>query len=465
VQVAILSGIVSRATPDLVRSHPTNVMPVVESGDGGGTGISKGYLRTPPGVRTVAAITGPDRGGTDWNGAHYRVIGASLVTVANDGATTTIGAILNDGKPVTFATSFDRLAIAGSGNLYYYDGTALVQVTDPDLGAALSVVWQDGYFLTTDGTSIVATELNDPTAVDPLKYGSSEADPDPVVGLLSQRSRLYGINRYSIEVFNNVGGTGFPFAVSRGSQIPKGAVGPHAYSPFVETFAFVGSGRNEAPAVYLAGSGQGIGISPRALNIELEALNADQLAAIEVETRNVGGLVELLVHLPNVTWAYGWTSSQQADLPVWYRLAAQNGPYVPRHLTLSGGLWWVGSATALGVIDDTISAVFGEDLAWSFDTPLTYNAGNGAIFHAVELVTIGGRSEEGDTVALSWTDDGVTYGGERFTSTGIAGQRAVRPAWRRLGRMRSWRGLRFRGVARSPVAFARLEATLEGLNG
>jgi hypothetical protein len=145
-------------------------------------------------------------------------------------------------------------------------------------------------------------------------------------------------------------------------------------------------------------------------------------------------------------------------------LAGRNGAYLPRHLTLSGGQWWAGSDTQIGVIDDTISSVFGEDIPWSFDTPLTYNAGTGAIFHAVELVTIGGRGTGGDTVALSWTDDGLTYSGERFVGTGVPGQRAIRPAWRRLGRMRSWRGLRFRGIACAPVAFARLEATLEPLN-
>lgn len=461
-QIAILSGIVGRSTPDLIRSHPTNLMPVVEAGDGTGTGISKGYLRTPPGVRTMASTAGIDRGGVNWNGAHLRVVGSSLVKVSDAGAQTTIGSVGDDGKPVTFAMSFDRLAIASALGLYYYDGSTLTKVTDPDLGPVLSLTWQDGFFITTDGTNIVVTQLQDPTSVDPLKYGSSEADPDPVVGVLSQRSRLVGLNRYSIEFFTNQGGNGFPFAVSRGSQIPKGCVGPAAFTPFVETFAFVGSGRNESPGVYLAGSGQGVPISPRAVNIDLGRLTDADLAAVEIETRNVGGLTELLVHLPAVTWVYGWTSSQQLDLPVWYRLEE----YTPRHGTLVAGEWWVGTAGKIGVIDDSIAKVFDVAPRFAFDTPVLYNGGAGAIVHALELVTLGGRAIGSDipTVALSYTDDGLTYSTERVIETGRFGDRAVRPCWRRLGRMRNWRGFRFSGVANSPVAFSRLEATIEALN-
>jgi hypothetical protein len=65
------------------------------------------------------------------------------------------------------------------------------QVTDPDLGVVLDVVWVDGYFMTTDGEFLVVTELTDPTQVNPLKYGSSEVDPDPVVALLKLRNEVY----------------------------------------------------------------------------------------------------------------------------------------------------------------------------------------------------------------------------------------------------------------------------------
>jgi hypothetical protein len=76
------------------------------------------------------------------------------------------------------------------------------------------VVWVDGYFMTTDGEFLVITELNNPFAVDPLKYGSSEADPDPVKSLLKLRNEVYALNRHTIEVFDNTGRRAFRSSAS-----------------------------------------------------------------------------------------------------------------------------------------------------------------------------------------------------------------------------------------------------------
>jgi hypothetical protein len=86
----------------------------------------------------------------------------------------------------------------------------LTQNTDPDLGTVLDVVWVDGYWMTTDGEFLVVTDLTNPLAVDPFKYGSSEVDPDPVKALLKVRNEVYALNRHTIEAFDNVGGCGLP---------------------------------------------------------------------------------------------------------------------------------------------------------------------------------------------------------------------------------------------------------------
>lgn len=467
VQVPILSGIYAKTTADFARSFPVNLSPIAESGDGTGTGISKGYLKVTPGIRKVASTAGKDRGGYVFNGQHLRVIGETLFKIGLDGSPTAIGSV-GAGGPVTFAQSFDRVGISSGAGLWYYDGVGLTKVTDPDLGTVLSVAWQDGYFITTDGTSLVVTELNDPMSVDPLKYGSSEADPDPVTGLLTLRGQLYALNRFTIEVFINGGTTGFPFARSRGGQIPKGCVGAGAFSLFVETFAFCGSGRNEAPAIYLAGSGQGIRISPRGLDDALAALSADDLAAVELEARNGAGMTELLVHLPTQTWVYHWTASQQFDLPVWSILAGGldlSQPYPGRHFVFDKNKWWCGTNEAIGVIDEAEPTFFGAKYAFQFDTPLLYNGRGGAIVHDLELVALGGRSGTPTAVHMSYSDDGVTWSQQRAASLGGAGARDTRPAWRKGGRIRLWRGYRFSGVVTGPAAFARLEAQLEPLNG
>ena len=466
-QVAILSGIYGKTSADFERSVPVNMTPIAEPGDGDGTGISKGYLRLIYGIRTAMTLPAVDRGGAVFQGVHLRVIGDTLYKLTG-GELTAIGNVGSDGKRVQFAEGFGRIGIASNRNLFYYDGTAIKQVTDADLGAVVSLAWSDSYFLTTDGDYIVATDLNDPTSIDPLKYGSSEADPDPIVGLLALRGEVFAVNRYSIEKFINSGSSGFPFSRSRGSQIPKGAVGPYAYASFVETFAFCGSARNETPAVYLAGSGQAIRISPRALDEALRKVPDVNLSGIEVESVHAGGLQQLMVHLPTESWVYHWTASQLLGIPVWSKLAGGNRadqPYPARNFLLADGQWWCGNAAQLGVVDEKVTTLFDKPLAFQFDTPLLYNGGAAAIVHEAELATLAGRGDGDTRVALSYTDDGLTWSQERFAGAGARGNRGARPSWRRLGRLANWRGFRFRGVAQAPVAFSRLEVTLEPLNG
>jgi hypothetical protein len=202
-QVPILSsGIFTDNGPDLRTSYPVNLVPVPKD-----SGISAGFLR--PGDGIVANGTGPgvDRGGINWNGVCYRVMGTKFVRVDSNGTVTELGDV---GGPVNSLVSmdysFDRLAIASGGRLYYWSPSlGLIQVTDPDLGTVLDVVWVDGYFMTTDGEFLVVTELSDPTQVNPLKYGSSEVDPDPVLALLKLRNEIYALNRNTIEVFRQRG--------------------------------------------------------------------------------------------------------------------------------------------------------------------------------------------------------------------------------------------------------------------
>jgi hypothetical protein len=138
-QIPILSGIFTDNGPDLRTSYPVNLMPVPKE-----SGISSGFLRPADGI--VANGTGPgvDRGGINWNGVCYRVMGSKLVTVSSTGVITIIGDVGNNGQLVTMDYSFDRLAIASNENLFYWSPSlGLVQVTDPDLGIVLDVVWVD----------------------------------------------------------------------------------------------------------------------------------------------------------------------------------------------------------------------------------------------------------------------------------------------------------------------------------
>ena len=465
-QIQILNGIYADATPELRTAYPVNMVPVPKQ-----SGISNGFLR--PGDGIVANGTGPgiDRGGINWRGVCYRVMGTKLVIVASNGAVTVLGDV---GGPVntlvTFDYSFDRLAIASGGRLYYWSGTTLTQVTDPDIGTVLDVVWVDGYFMTTDGEFLIVTELSDPTQVNPLKYGSSEVDPDPVVALLKLRNEIYAMNRNTIEVFDNVGGDLFPFARIDGAQIQKGVVGTFACCVYIDRIAFLGSGRNESPGIYVGAAATTQKISTQEIDELLLTYTEAQLTTVKLEARNDKSHQHLYVHLPDRTIVYDAAASEALGDQVWFTLTTTVvgfSQYRARNLVWAYDKWLVGDpqSNSIGYLVQDTGHHWGQQVRWEFGTLIVYNEGNGAIFNRLELVSLTGSVELGTNpqISTSYSFDGLAYSQDRSITVGTIGNTAKRLAWFQQGHMRNWRIQRFRGDSDAHVSFVRLEAQIEPL--
>ena len=465
-QISILNGIYTDNGPDFRTSYPVNMVPVPKN-----SGISTGYLR--PGDGLVANGSGPgiDRGGINWQDECYRVMGTKLVSVASNGAVTVLGDV---GGPVntlvTFDYSFDLLAIASGTRLYYWNGTTLTQVTDPDLGIVLDVVWVDGYFMTTDGEFLIVTELSDPTQVNPLKYGSSEVDPDPVVALLKLRNEVYALNRNTIEVFDNIGGDLFPFQRIDGAQIQKGVIGTFACCVYIERIAFLGGGRNESPGIYVGAAATTQKISTQEIDELLLTYSEAQLAQVKLEARNDKSHQHLYVHLPDRTVVYDAAASEALGDQVWFTLTTTVvgfAQYRARNLVWAYDKWLVGDpqSSTIGYLVDDIGSHWGQKVRWEFGTIIAYNEGKGALFQKIELVSLTGRVTLGTNpqISTSYSLDGLSYSQDRYIYVGTIGNTSKRLAWFQQGHMRNWRIQRFRGDSDSHIAFARLEMQIEGL--
>jgi hypothetical protein len=464
-QIGVLNGIYSDSSADLRNSYPINLIPVPKE-----NGVSKGYLRPADGISLFGTGPGVDRGGINWNGICYRVMGTKLVSIASDGATTTLGDV-GGSTQVTLDYSFDRLAICSNGNLFYWDGTTLTQVTDVDLGTSLDVLWVDGYFMSTDGTSLVVTELNAPTDINPLKYGSSEADPDPVKGLFKLRNEVYALNRYTIEVFDNIGGSLFPFQRIEGAQIQKGVLGTHCAAVFVDTIAFLGCGRNEAPAIYLGSNGGAVKISTREIDQILTDYTEAQLASAVMESRISNGLSMLYLHLPDHTLVYDSAASIALKEAVWFVLTSGLSglfQYRAKNFVWCYDKWLAGDPTSSnhGYLVDTIATHYGSHVRMEFGTMITYNEGRSAIFHELELVCLTGRVAFGldPTISTSYSVDGVTWSQDKYVKAGMQGDRTKRIVWLQCGFMRNFRIQRFQWDSQTFISVLRLEARLEALS-
>ena len=463
-QIPILNGVYVNQINRFGTTYPENLIAEPKQ-----TGINKGYLRPADGIEELAIGPGVDRGAINWGDACYRVMGSKLVRVNASGAITELADVENDGMPVSLAYGFDRLAIASNGKLFYWDGSVLTQVTDPDLGTAMDVVWIDGYFVTTDGEFIVVTDLADPTQVNNLKYGASEANPDPIVALLKIRNELCALNRYTIEFFDNVGGQYFPFGRIDGAQISKGCVGRKSCCMGEGAVFFVGSGINEASGVYVGGSGSAQKISTQEIDQILAGYDSLQQAAIELEYRKEDSHSFLYIHLPDQTLLFDIGATKELDgTPVWSKLKSANsgqGQYYARHFIYCYGKWLVGHAvdSKIGYLTSGHAKHWGQYVKWCFSTTVIYNDSSSAIIHSLELIILThSDATVNSSVSTSYSIDGKTWSQERSLIV-RAGVPAKRLRWFRQGYMRHWRIQRFCGLSNAPISVVRLEAVVEGV--
>ena len=462
-KIPILSGIYTDGSPAVRVAYPVNLVPVP-----GQDGIADGYLRPAEGIEAFATGLGVDRGAIVWDSVHYRVSGTRLITVSAFGAVADLGEIPGTG-PVRFDFSFDRLGIAADGNLYYWDGATLTQVTDPDIGTVLDYVWVDSYHMVTDGTNIAVTELADQDAVNPLKFGTTDT-PDPIQCLLKLQNEVHVLSRHVIDVFQNIGGTNFPFQRVSSGHISKGAIGRRAACVFADAIAFVGGGRGEAPSVYLGRNAQAAKISTREIdNLLLEYTEAE-LATAFLEAIVDRGSQFLYVRLPDRTAVYDAVASAAAEQPVWCFLTSTLSgfaPYRAANIVRANDVWISGDpdSASIGRWSSEDSRHYGQDVRWEFSTPMLRSQGRGAIVNQLELVALTGAVAVGDnpTISTSYSVDGRTWSQERSIRSGRRGDTTKRLLWLQQGAWSNYRIQRFRGDSGSRLSALLLEAQIEAL--
>jgi hypothetical protein len=469
VQIPLFGGAKAEAdAPELRGRYPRNLVPVPSD-----SGVSAGYLRPAEGVRLLAQHAhGNDRGGINWRGRCYRVLGSKLCTVAADGAVAVVGDVGNDGQssPVAIDYSFDTLGIVSNGRLFYATDSSVQEVTAAGTNV-IDATFTGGYWMFADGEFIVVTDLDNPANVNPLKYGSSEIDPDRVVALRRQGDEVHVLNRHTVETFRNVGGTNFPFQVVPGTQVMKGCIGTRAACVYRDALAFVGGGRNEAPSIWATQGGQVVRLATREVEQMLEGYTEAQLQGAWMESRAYRAHEWLYLHLPDRTIVFDGSASEALGAAAWHTLdSGLNTPtaYRARGFVWCYEQWIVGDpvASRLGVMVDDIASHYGDEIGWEFGTNIIYNAGDSAILHELELVALPGRVAEADNpvVFTSYSVDGVLWSDERATRMGRRGDRTKRIVWLQQGPLNHWRLQRFRGTSRGNVSFARLEARIEALN-
>lgn len=176
-----------------------------------------------PGIRSFSTITAtPQRAAISFNNVLHCVAGDGFYSVDQLGNETLIG-LITPGAKIDIGKNVGQVAILSEPYLWAYDGTTLAQVTDTDFtsrGAKrMAVLDSYGGFVEPNSGRFFVCDLADFTVYDPLDFATAESYPDNLLSIESTNLQFVLFGEETIELWENVGGAGFPF-----SRIPNGIV-------------------------------------------------------------------------------------------------------------------------------------------------------------------------------------------------------------------------------------------------
>jgi hypothetical protein len=456
-QIPIISGIYSDASADYRTRYPHNLVPVPKN-----TGQNRGYLGYTDGIEKEADAEGESRGGL-WNERQrrqLRVIGETLHEVLENGSLINRGSIAGSGR-VTMTYSFNSALIVGNNRAWIFDNNSvLTEITDADLGEPIDGVWIDGYYVFTDREFILHTELNDETAIEPLKYGTAESDPDGVSAVGRVNNELAAFGRHTTEFFDNVGGTGFAFQRIESARLEKGVIGTHAKAKVGSGYIFVGGGRDENVSVWTMPNLQKV--ATREIEEKLAEFTESELSTITMDQYSRGAHQFVIINMPDgEKLVLDVASSQALGQPAWHTRS-----WDAQHPVFAYGEWWVAGANAIGKLAKQ-GKEWGQEVERFFEVPIIYADNQPFIINRLELSSLPGRTSSAypTTIGISHSSDGVVFTPEKWQSLGARGQFDTRVVLRRQGKVKQYRNYRFRIKDGDRAAFHRLDLDLEPLNG
>lgn len=421
--------------------------------------LASTILLNTPGQKAFASTAGANRGQHVMAGVNYAVSGNLLYSINDQGATTEIGAIEGSGL-VSMADNGSKLAVVvPGGKSYSYDGTTLSQITDIDFRVSDTVSYKDGYFIFTssDGAVFFNSELNDPTNFGALDFGTAEIDPDSIVASHVVHNELFILGEETIELFQNIGGSGFPFQRIQGANIQKGAHAKFGIVPLDETFAFVGGGKKEKSGVYIVtDSSRATKISTPAIDNAIQEFTRDEISdCIGMSYFDRGNQIAVFTfqsdRIPDKTIAYNHTASKLGGIPTWFEFqtGVDDARWNVNSISYAYGKLLAGTTNGdIVELDHKTYTDLGSPIKRQFTSgPFTNEE---APLFAPEIILwmeagVGQGNGQGEnpSVSMDCSYDGKTFGNDRVRKIGKVGEYGHQTSWRRNGRQAVFRVNRF----------------------
>jgi len=376
----------------------------------------------------------------------------------------------------------------GKSYIFTADPDTLTEITDPNFdGPASSVVYASGYFVfhKSDGKKFFNSPLNNGlTGYDALDFNVANADPDQIRGLGVLNDELYVFGQQTTQIYRDRARVPSPFVARSGGVLDVGIDAPQTIVKFGSNLAFVGSGENESPAVWLVSGGRKQKLSTTAIDNEIAKIDLE-LAEQNVYSwvYSVNGAYMLGIATTNTTYVYDATNSRWHE-----RQSIQNqelAGYRVSHILKAYGVNLVGDTLSgnIGILDEDEYLEYGT-LTPRFVTTRPFdNQGEPVSVAAIEAVVengVGlandiqiktGENQLGEDVfgtggsdpkmTFAWSDDGGRiFKGFLAKSMGKIGEYKKRVVWPRLGNFSRDRVLKFEVSSPTKSVLIKAEADI-----
>lgn len=404
------------------------------------------------GIRSFATLTpSPQRAAIQSGGDLFAVAGDTFYRLDSAGIATALGNVTGTGS-VDIGTNTSQIAILIEPDLWVFDGSNLTQVTDTDFtsrGAKkMAVLDNYGGFIEPNSGRFFISDLTDFSVYDPLDFATAESAPDNLLSIEALTEfALFG--EETIELWENVGGSDFPFERIANGVINCGCGAANATCTADNTYYWIDQDRL---ARRLEGN------VPRRISHEgVEerwqdySTIADALAFSYVYDGHT--FVVFTFPTAGATWVYDINTQEWHE-----RQSYGHDHWRAQWVVKCYGKTLVGDTQSgnIGEIHATTYSEWGEVLSREATTGVTYAENNWMFCRRLEVdMEVGQGTETGQgsnpVMMIEVSDDGgVNFRALPSKSIGTTGQTRKRVHWDGMGRTRE-RVHRFRVT--DPVPF------------
>lgn len=408
-------------------------------------------IRTP-GIDSFAEATGPCRGATSWyvDGRAYFVTGTDLLQVQPDGVVNHLGTIPGSEDVVFSLGQVNLVIVVKGGNGYRYNASeGLVQIRDPDYLPSVSADFMDGrhVFIPADGSPAFYSDIDRAGDINPLSFFDAEELPDENKAVINLANQLYILGEQSMEVFRTNVDPDLVFTRREGARIDTGYIG--GLTRFGPTAAFIGRNRDEGAKFYVIGSGQAQEFSTPAIaeliNDEYTLSELQDCNVVRYEWKNQEALAFNLAR-HTLTFCKGVWYYQDSNLN-----GSTVGPWRAKGVCNAYGKFLVGDSgsSVIGTLSNAPTE-YGEDIEAEIKTFARGERESYLQISALMLDCLTGNKLTKETIRLSISKDGYTFGDWFSRSLGTTGHYRRLVKWQPPGGMgthENYMGIKLRTTA------------------